>query len=207
MQPMLLCIICLLAVTTTQARSATESCKAISLTASLAVYDDFKQELGSGLVFRLKAFKVPGWSIDVGPSRTPGNDYVYPVNPPLRFNGNQTLGAGYGDDAKTSFGHPHEMRFLLNQPDYDRVSSLIGNVLWPYQTASPDKALDDYYNALRTAKTGWLKLTVLSYKIDAGTGDPSWIKFRVEIKLPPDFSVGTGLRPRVTTCPSNRDYP
>jgi hypothetical protein len=206
MQRMLLCVISVLAVSATQARPAKESCQAISFSASLDVYDDFTQELGSGLVFRLKAFKAPGWSIDVVPSRTPDNDYVYPANPPLRFNGNQTLGAGYGEDAKTSFGHPHEMRFLLNQPDYDRVSSLIGNVLWPYQTASPDKARDDYFNTLKTAETGWLRLTVLSFKI-AGAGDPSRIKFRVEIKLPPDFSVASGLRPRATACPSKRDYP
>src|SRR5690242_8981788 len=76
-----------------QASPETAMCVSASFAAELEVYDNFEEEIGDGLVFQLKAGKEPGWFIDVVPAKSPNNDYVYPVNPPLRFNPTQMLAA------------------------------------------------------------------------------------------------------------------
>jgi hypothetical protein len=95
------------------------------------------------------------------------------------------------------------MRFLLNQADYDRISPLVTNALWPYRALHPDLAADEYVTALKTINTGWLKLSVLSYKPDSTTGEVTNIKFGVQIKVPRDFVLAPGLKPEPTACPSN----
>ncbi len=77
-----------------------------------------------------------------------GRDYIYPVNPALRFNGSQTLGAGYGDTAKQSLSHGRELRFLLDQSDYEAFEPYVDHALWPYNAAGPDHATDQYFGAL-----------------------------------------------------------
>jgi len=106
----------------------------------------FEKVIGGDLVFRLEPEilgphgDLHGWQISLAPSHESDRDYIFPVNPPLRFNGLQTLGPGYGDDTKTSLAHPHEMFFLLDRADYDRIWPLLTNALWPYSAPEPDKA-------------------------------------------------------------------
>ena len=130
------------------------SCNSVSFKVTLHVSEDFEKELGGGLLFRVKSQKQPGWFVDIVPAEATSQDYIYPVNLPLRFNPNQTLGPGYGESVRSSLAYPHEMQFLLYKPDYDRVFSLVGNVVWSYQTSDPDKALSDYASAARKAKKG-----------------------------------------------------
>jgi len=184
----------------------TPSCHSVLFAAKLNAYDDFDQDLGDGLVLRVKSFNEPAWFIDVVPAAKPQNDYVYPVNPPLRFNGNQMLGPGYSETIESSLNHPHEMYFLLSAPDFDRISSLIGNVLWPYQTSDPDKALADYLAALKAAKTGWLELTVRHYEVDAAGGLKS-IQFRVQVVVPSDFALDKDLKYERVSCPAKNNWP
>jgi hypothetical protein len=162
--------------------------------------DSFERELGGGLLFRVRSEKALGWLLDIVPAEANTKDYIYPVNLPLRLNGNQTLGPGYGESVKSSLAHPHEMRFLLNRSDYDRVFGLIGNVLWSYQTSDPDKALSDYTNAVDEARKGSLKVTVSSYKTDLKTGALTRIKLRVAVTTPPDFQFAPHLNPLPWPC-------
>lgn len=180
------------------------SCNSVSFKVTLHVSEDFEKELGGGLLFRVKSEKQPGWFVDIVPAEATSRDYIYPVNLPLRFNPNQTLGPGYGESVRSSLAYPHEMQFLLYKPDYDRVSSLIGNVLWSYQTSDPDKALSDYASAARKAKKGMLKVTVSSYKTNA-TGALARIKLRVQITTPLEFQYAPGLTPMPATCPADTD--
>jgi len=114
----------------------------------------------AGLLFRVKSQKEHGWFLDIVPAEANTKDYIYPVNLPLRSNGNQTLGPGFGETVKSSLAHPHEMNFLLSRSDYDRISDLVGNVLRSYQTKDPDKALSDYTNAVDRAKKGSLRVAI-----------------------------------------------
>jgi hypothetical protein len=180
------------------------SCNSVSFKVTLHVSEDFEKELGGGLLFRVKSEKQPGWFVDIVPAEATSQDYIYPVNLPLRFNPNQTLGPGYGESVRSSLAYTHEMQFLLYKPDYDQVSSLIGNVLWSYRSSDPDKALSDYASAARKAKKGMLKVTVSSYKTNA-TGALARIKLRVQITTPLEFPYAPGLTPMPATCPADID--
>ena len=145
--------LCLLSPAVAQAQHSL-SCQFVSFKVTLNANDNFERELGGGLLFRVRSEKNPGWFVDIVPAEENTKDYIYPVNLPLRFNGNQTLGPGYGETAKSSLSHPHEMNFLLDRSDYDRIFGLVGNVLWSYKTSDPDKALADYTNAVELARKG-----------------------------------------------------
>jgi hypothetical protein len=181
------------------------SCNSVSFKVTLHVSEDFEKELGGGLLFRVKSEKQPGWFVDIVPAEATSQDYIYPVNLPLRFNPNQTLGPGYGETVRSSLAYTHEMQFLLYKPDYDQVSSLIGNVLWSYRSSDPDKALSDYASAARKAKKGMLKVTVSSYKTNNATGALARIKLRVQITTPLEFQYAPGLTPMPATCPVDTD--
>ena len=76
------------------------------MTGELSAGDPFEKVIGSGLVFRLDPEKfgpkgdVNGWDITLLPLGRRNDDYIYPVNPPLRFNALQLLGPAYGEDTK-----------------------------------------------------------------------------------------------------------
>src|SRR6202167_4856392 len=176
------------------------SWQSVSFKAVLNAPNDFQRELGGGLLFRVMREKQPAWFVDIVPAEENTKDYIYPVNTPLRFNPNQTLGPGYGETVQSSLSHPHEMKFLLDRSDYERISGLVGNVLWPSQTPDPDKALYDYNNAMDDARKGSLKITVSSHKIDPKTGAVARIKLRVTITTPPDFQFAPGLNPWPAPC-------
>jgi hypothetical protein len=193
-------LVCLSLIPAIEVRAqSSQACQSVSFKVHLNAGDSFERELGGGLLFRVTSLKDPGWFLDIVPAEANTMDYVYPVNVPLRLNPNQTLGPGYGETGKSSLAHPHEMRFLLNRSDYDRVFGLIGNVLWPYQTSDPDKALSDYTNAVDNAKKGSLKVIVSSYKTDT-KGALTRIKLRVEVTTPPDFQFAPHLNPFPEPC-------
>ncbi len=189
---------CVFAAIEAQAQPA-PSCQSVVFKVALDVHHDFQVELGGGLLFRVRSEKEPGWFLDIVPAEAASNDYIYPVNLPLRENPNQTLGAGYGESVNSSLGHPHEMRFLLDRSGYERVSALIGNVLRSYQTSDPDKAVSDFMSAVDSARKGSLRVTVSSYKTDK-TGTLTRIKLRVLITTPLDFQFAPGLNPLPVSC-------
>jgi hypothetical protein len=189
----------LVAAISAQAQSS-YPCQAVFFKASLNAGDDFERELGGGLLFRVKSQKEHGWFLDIVPAEANTKDYIYPVNLPLRSNGNQTLGPGFGETVKSSLAHPHEMNFLLSRSDYDRISDLVGNVLRSYQTKDPDKALSDYTNAVDRAKKGSLRVAISSYKTDPKTGALTRIKLRVQITTPMDFEFAPKLNPLPWPC-------
>ena len=184
------------------------NCHKIALKGELASGDRFEKPIGGGLVFRLDPErlgpdgKLNGWGITLVPSRGSDKDQIYPVTPPLRFNGTQTLGPSYGEDAKTSLQRPHEMRFLLNQQDYERIWPLLTNALWPYSAPRPDEAGAEYTTALQRLTTGLLQLTVTDYAIDPDTGAIQHIRFQAEFAAPENFPFDPALKPRRASCPA-----
>jgi hypothetical protein len=177
------------------------SCQIVSFKVVLNANENYERELGGGLLFRVKSEKEPAWFVDIVPAEENTKDYIYPVNLPLRFNPNQTLGSGYGETIQSSLSHPHEMNFLLDRSDYDRISALLPNVLWSYQTAGPDQALADYTRAVEHARKGSLKIAISSYKTDPSTGALTHIKLRVGITTPAEFQFAPGLNPWPAPCP------
>ena len=197
--------LCLLATIGVRAQSHSSSslsfaCHSVWFKVALKAHEDFERELGGGLLFRVKSEKETAWFIDIVPAEENTKDYVYPANVPLRMNPNQTLGPGDGESVDSSLGHPHVMNFLLDRSDYEKISGLIDNVLAPYKTSDPDKALTDYTNAVDQARKGHLKVSVSSHKIDKKTGVLAHIKLRVEITTPAEFQFAPGLYPLPSSC-------
>ena len=99
------------------AQSKDLACRSFTLADELDAYDKFDRAIGNGLSLRLQPTEVGpegeknGWEISIVRAEAVDEDFIYPVNLPLRFNGVQILGASYNDDAKASLGHPHEMWF------------------------------------------------------------------------------------------------
>ncbi|MFZ0814592.1 MAG: hypothetical protein WAM78_03680 [Candidatus Sulfotelmatobacter sp.] len=194
-----LVLMCAIAPVAAHAQSSA-ACQYVSFKVALNAGDDFERELGGGLLFRLRSQKEQSWFLDIVPAEANTKDYIYPVNLPLRFNANQTLGPGYGETVKSSLAHPHDMKFLLSREDYDRVFGLIGNVLWSYKTSDPDKALSDFMEAVDEARKGSLVIHVSSYKTDPKTGALTRIKLRVEITTPASFQFAPHLNPFSWPC-------
>jgi hypothetical protein len=194
-----LVLVCGIAAVGAQAQSSA-ACQYVSFKVALNAGDNFERELGGGLLFRVRSQKEQGWFLDIVPAEANTKDYIYPVNLPLRFNGSQTLGPGYGETVKSSLAHPHEMRFLLSRADYDRVFGLIGNVLWSYRTSDPDKALSDYNNAVDDASKGSLRIHISSYKTNPKTQALTHIKLRVEITTPASFQFAPHMNPFPWPC-------
>ena len=188
--------------------SAAMPCHSIVLSAELSSGNRFERAIGGSLVFHVDPERLgpkgelDGWRITLVPVREPDHDYIYPVNPPLRFNGLQTLGPSYGDDTKGSLGHPHEMRFLLYPTDYDRISPLMTNALWPYKAPDPDKAADEYFAVLKALTTGQLKVSVQAYDADPVTDSIRHIKFKAEFTTPENFAFDPMLKPERAGCPT-----
>jgi len=187
-------------------QSSGTGCRSIALTVELSAGKGFEKRIGQDLVFKVDPERdgpkgeLSGWGIELVPARVPDNDYIYPVNPPLRFNGLQTLGPSYGDDTKGSLGHAHEMDFLLNSADYDRLWPLVTNALWPYMPSNPDAAADRYFDALKALAKGHLTITVQSYDADPVTDVISSIKFQAEFIAPESFAFDPALKPKLVSC-------
>ncbi len=182
-------------------------CRVAAFTATVAAGERLEKPIGSGFTFRLEPQHLgpdgglDGWQMTIVSSRSPTEDYIYPVNPPLRFNGVQTFGASYGDDTKTSLSHPHEVRFLLRAADYDQISPSLTDALWPYSAPRPDAAADEYTTALKKLTTGRLRVTVTSYETTPGTDSLRRMAFRAELTTPATFGFAPELTSRPARCP------
>jgi len=97
------------------------------------------------------------------------------------------------------------MRFLLYSADYDRISPLVTNALWPYNAPDPDKAVDEYLGALKSLTTGKLELTVRAYDADPVTGSIRHISFQARFITPGTFEFDPPLKLKRAVCPSLPD--
>jgi hypothetical protein len=190
--------------------AASRSCHATTFAVEVQAGAHFEQALGEGLTFQLEPEQLgpdsheDGWHMTVAAAGSPTDDYIYPVNPPLRFNGTQIFGPIYGDDAKTVLSRAREVHFLLRREDYDRLAPLLTNALWPYSAPRPEAAADEYETALTRLVTGRLAVTVVSYETMPGTDSLRRLALRVEVTTPARFAFAPDLTARPTACPRER---
>jgi hypothetical protein len=182
-------------------------CRSTSFMAELKAGQVFEKAIGGDLIFQIStpADSSP-WQISIFPRTSKQDDLIYPVNPPLRFNPLQQIGAGYDLDVKASLAMPRTMWFLLSKADFERLWPAVENALWPYNAPEPERAADEYLNLLGSVVKGQLKLQVLSSEIDPGTNSPRRIKFRTEIIVPNNFSLAPDLKSRPSACPKLEEF-
>jgi hypothetical protein len=200
--------ICVLGVSLTAFVTGQSSakCRSITLHVELSSGSAFYKVIGENLLFKIEPGKLgpkseaSGWSFALTPASGADHDYIYPVNPPLRFNGEQTLGPGYGDDAKASLDRRREMNFLLNAADYDRMWPLVTDALWPYNVSDPDKTAAIYFDALKALAVGHLSIIIQSHDIDPATDFIRSIRLTAEFTAPDNFTFEPTLKPRPARC-------
>ena len=183
-----------------QPPNASAPCSAIEMVMQLEAGKTYSQSIGNGLTFKIVAMKDKGWGWVLSLEDKAVRDYIYPVNPPLRFNPSETLGRGYGKSARESLSYDRKLRFLLNNADFDRLEPLLKNALWPYNAPDPDRALNEYVTALHNLQTGVLKLKVLAADVAPDDSVRS-AKFHVEFVAPEAFRFEASPRPHPSPCP------
>jgi hypothetical protein len=167
-----------------------DQCNSVSISAKLTADQTFEQEIGGDLVFRIRPEKLGpegdlhGWIVTLFRKRSPQQDYIYPVNPPIRFNGLQTLGSVFGESSKSSLESAHRMRFLFQQNDYERIQPYLTAALWPYSAPHPDTVGAEYLSALQHLRMGVADLRVLSYELIPGTESIRQMKFQAVFTAP-----------------------
>lgn len=209
--------------------SAQSYCKSASFTAEIKSGETFNRALGDGLSLVLLPSPDPSnpvgypeqWTIYVQKFsnhnyEADGPDYIYPVNPPLRGNPSQIIGAVYGLTVKESLELRRSLFFLLNPQDYEKMKALTVAALWPYTVAEPEKTSERYLNGLSKVALGELKFKVLDYELgdaiavkqgDAEVQPPpeaqiiNRLKFEVEVIVPATFPLERTLHSTSTACP------
>jgi hypothetical protein len=178
-------------------------CHSVSFSVTLQSEGGVRRQVGTHF-FRMQPLRTGGWTFSLEDSD--GQDFIYPVNPPLRLHGQQTFGAGYGQTAKQSLAHDRQLRFLLNSSDYEKMKPIVQNALWPDKAPDPERAADQYFQTLAAMPTGLLQLTVLRSDISQADKVRS-AGFRVELTAPLDFQFDPSLAPRLTACPAPASPP
>lgn len=177
-------------------------CRAVTFTASLDAGNRFVQKVGD-LKFAIRATHdkgfCNGWTFSMEDAS--GNDFIYPVNMPLRFNPSQFLGCSYGLTARQGLEMNRTMRFILAEQDYLRLDPLMENALWPGESPDPDHAAEIYLKAIRAVHTGLLRLKTVHFKLSPN-GLIRSATFRVELIAPASFHFGSLLKPYSTACPA-----
>ena len=177
-------------------------CVAATLTVSVKAGDDFRRQIND-LTFKVQATKDKGfcWGWMFSLEDAAGHDFIYPVNPPLRFNPSQLLGCGYGQTSRESLRISRDLRFLVNESDYQRFDPLLKNALWPADAPNPDRAADEYLTALDKLSTGLLRLKILHFDVAPDDAVRS-VGLKVEFIVPSDFHLDPMLKPYSSSCPA-----
>jgi hypothetical protein len=135
-----------------QDKGTQPQCASVAISFALKTGDSFQQSV-SDLTLELQPMASTGWIFSL--VDTKDRDFIYPVNPALRFNGSQTLGAGYGVTAKQSLSYVRELRFLLSGSEYEVFWPYVEHALWPYTAPDPDHAADQYLSELDKLRTAF----------------------------------------------------
>ena len=162
------------------------------LSGEVSLGQDYRREIGSGLLFLLTA-NGSGWKIGIVPKARcmEDEDWAYVVNVPYRSYSALYLDTEYGVSAKKAVDfNPREFWFVTTCEDYKLESHRLNIVLWPY--VYPQKEADDALAKLGTSPLGKARLTILKSKVSpAQPGIEGkdydridWLKFKLDITAP-----------------------
>ncbi len=177
-------------------------CSAVSFTSRLDAGKSYVRKVGN-LEFRITAAQgnglCHGWTFSLEDKS--GNDFVYPVNMPLRFNPSEMLDCSYGLTARQGLEMKRRMRFILTEQDYLRLVPLMRDALRPGDSPDPDHAAERYLKAIDAVPTGFLRLDTLHFELSSA-GLIRSATFRVELIAPSSFHFDPPLKPRSIACSS-----
>ncbi len=179
-------------------------CSAVQFVAQVESGKGFVRSVGGGLSFHVQALNDDGWFMSVIPQQQANSekkdDYIYPVNPPIRSNSGQYLGAAYGESTRELVTREKDLRFVLNRLDYENITRLITDALWPYNAKDPSAAGGIYLQALEKMPLGNIHYKQLDSRFNTG-GRIEFLKFQITVSAPSSFNFPADLKPTPTPCP------
>lgn len=162
---------------------------AICFSGQVSEGEEFRKRINGDLEFVLE----PGWTIRIVPTRPEGEctELAWVVNAPFRAHNALYIDMSYGVTAEDEVsGSPREFRFVTNCADYRVEDERVAVVLGPY-TSSQEK-YDAALAKLGSSPVGvgrmWITDSKVSHEEDTAEyklGKIEWMKFSVEIRLPP----------------------
>jgi hypothetical protein len=199
-------------------------CIHITFNGEISADKNFDRPFGP-LRFRLNSQEASsGWWIEVAPAEqiSTGNDeYVWPVTPPYHFGNVRYLDTSYGTPAEDAVKEsPRDFNFVLGQQQFHHAADLVNLAVssHPFSEHKSEAEFDqESQNALATLESmsiGKGRLQILDSRIDGsagqdGLGAIEWLKFRVELHVPCNFTVSDspGLSIDRSQCASEGKNP
>jgi hypothetical protein len=140
-------------------------CVDISSRGRLRSDSEFAGRLPRGLELHLSPGEIAGWDLSIT-RKGSRDDFMWVVTPPFRTAPQRMIGAGYGMTAAQSVQFDRELRFVLNQRDYNAALKVYESEL-----ASESKMAK-----FRALGKGLLMLRFTGHKT-AADGSLEWIEF------------------------------
>jgi hypothetical protein len=179
-------------------------CIRIAFSGEVSADKNFDRPFGA-LRFHLNGEQaLAGWWIEVVPAveTDSGNDeYVWVVTPPYHFDNVRYLDTSYGTRAEDAVKQsPRDFNFVLDQRQFNRAAGLVnlGVSSRPHDEQKSDVELgqesQNALAALESMSIGKGRLQILDSRINSsagqdGLGAIEWLKFRVELHVPCNFTV------------------
>jgi len=199
------------------AASAQTTCKQFSFTNEVKAGESFTQPIGSGLLFEVAPEEtngIHGWHFGIGPTvRTPDDhvgDYIFVVTPPYHFRHPTDLTTDYGVAAQYAL-KPRQIWFwfVLSQDAAKVASEALQHDIWPQN----DEDVANQGKVRERLPKGHGEFVILDSKFTPGEVDKNgncewefcgkmqWMRFRVTMVVPTTFTVASGLRTSLASCP------
>jgi hypothetical protein len=189
-------------------------CHEISVEGSLRAGERFSSKIGNGLELRLLPMRfsdpstttpLDGWRIELVPvkpagSMQEGEDRIFPVNLPLRFNPWQDIGSSYGMTAEQKLQGPIVYAFDPDDESFRRIRDLATDALWPYSARDPAHATEAYLELLNTLPLGTIRFTATHYRTAEGGKSIVEMDFLAQIIALENFAFAAD-NPRPVPCP------
>ena len=176
---------------------AQEQCRAASVITIIEGDRDFMLELGNDLKLHLRSGKDQlGWVVSVTPEGNIKEDWMFPVNLPLRTGESQFLATGYGESVRERMQYKHEIRFALTQSDYQQYARLATQTL---ESRDPDAA-GRFLAEYRKMRAGTVVIEPLKYQTSSDGTQMEWAKLKFVVIVPKTFPGSTALKWRRSEC-------
>lgn len=177
------------------------ACRAASFEVVLRGGEPYTYDLGSGLSLRWTATEDKGgWTLQVTPKDDQNADYAYPLNPPLRSVNSQWLATGYGIPVRDQLSQQHDVRFILNAADYERIHKLMMCALWPCQPPEPNVSAEQYLDVISHTRSGLIRVAIKKFETSTDGVQVNWARVRIIVMVPTDFELAKDLRSHRTDC-------
>jgi hypothetical protein len=173
--------------------SGAPACPRVRFAGEVRHGEAFAHPVGRALEFRLRPERdpaTPGWTLEVRPRRAadPGEDLLWPATPPYRFWNPRYLGVSYGYTAAESVQVAERgFRFFATEADRRAAVERLDVLLWPAGRAPGEIEAAGARLAALPAYAGQLRIldARTTPATPGGPGRIEWLRFEVELCLPP----------------------